>query len=480
MAAQNPGLDPANLNYYGADPADVADYQKSLQESVDALQARYANPNWFNVAAGFLKPQLGGFAASLGSAGQAMGENLEKQRESMLPVAQMKAQLAMSKIKMGQSKQAAELVKKIEGQGGVGTPAQIASLEAYTTGPKGVNAALSVGANRATGVSAQEMEQLKSAYEIQKDEATPAPLKQAATKFIADITARMGAMTGGNQPKSEVAPVPVPVPVGTPVAAPVPTPVPTPVPAGSLENLGGAATEGASATTEQGLKNKDRLAGMTHLTELGAETERNTPQYNALAGIYPYFKDPGVKQIMGKFDQGTWDSIIQSMLKGQNQSGAIQEAITRVSPSVEKQYPGTVDKLQQIFGVAAQQQLFVNNTTAHPTVTTQNVEKQVTFGPTDSSETAAKKTILSLHAMQRDPMHKAIAQKLYDQGKGLIDIRKSEEYKKYNDNWGTLHQQLQQRDSPTDVYPGLRSYSPAAPGKSSLETTLRARAAKQP
>jgi hypothetical protein len=111
MATQNPGLDPANLNYYGADPADVADYQKSLQESVDALQARYANPNWFNVAAGFLKPQLGGFAASLGSAGQAMGENLEKQRESMLPVAQMKAQLALSKIRMGQSKQAAGIAE---------------------------------------------------------------------------------------------------------------------------------------------------------------------------------------------------------------------------------------------------------------------------------------------------------------------------------------------------------------------------------
>ena len=109
MATQNPGLDPANLNYYGADPADVADYQKSLQESVDALQARYANPNWFNVAAGFLKPQLGGFAASLGSAGQAMGENLEKQRESALPVAQMKAQLAMSKIKMGQGKTAEQV-----------------------------------------------------------------------------------------------------------------------------------------------------------------------------------------------------------------------------------------------------------------------------------------------------------------------------------------------------------------------------------
>lgn len=111
MAAQNPGLDPSNLNYYGANPEDVADYQKSLQESVEALQARYANPNWFNVAAGFLKPQLGGFAASLGSAGQALGENLEKQRESMLPVAQMKAQLALSKIRMGQAKQAAGIAE---------------------------------------------------------------------------------------------------------------------------------------------------------------------------------------------------------------------------------------------------------------------------------------------------------------------------------------------------------------------------------
>ena len=111
MAAQNPGLDPSNLNYYGANPEDVQAYQDALKESVDALQARYANPNWFNVAAGFLKPQLGGFAASLGSAGQAMGENLEKQRESMLPVAQMKAQLAMSKIKMGQSKQAAAIAE---------------------------------------------------------------------------------------------------------------------------------------------------------------------------------------------------------------------------------------------------------------------------------------------------------------------------------------------------------------------------------
>jgi len=65
----------------------------ALESAMKSLQQRYENPNWFNVAAGFFKPQLGGFAASLGSASQALGENLEKQRENELPIAAMRAQL---------------------------------------------------------------------------------------------------------------------------------------------------------------------------------------------------------------------------------------------------------------------------------------------------------------------------------------------------------------------------------------------------
>ncbi len=106
--------DPSKINPYGAPSADVEEYQRSLEDSVRALEQRYAQPNWFNVAAGFLKPQLGGFSASLGSAAQAMGENVEKQRESQLPIAQMRAQLAASKIAMGQNKTAADMVKEHE------------------------------------------------------------------------------------------------------------------------------------------------------------------------------------------------------------------------------------------------------------------------------------------------------------------------------------------------------------------------------
>ena len=46
-----------------------------------------------------------------------MGENLEKQREAQLPIAQMRSQLAMSKAVMGQNKQGADLLKDWEGRG---------------------------------------------------------------------------------------------------------------------------------------------------------------------------------------------------------------------------------------------------------------------------------------------------------------------------------------------------------------------------
>lgn len=97
MATESPLT---TVSTYGAAPEDIAAWQKAQEAGIKALEQRYANPNWFNVAAGFLKPQLGGFAASLGSASQAMGETVEKERESQLPIAKMRAELAASRIGM--------------------------------------------------------------------------------------------------------------------------------------------------------------------------------------------------------------------------------------------------------------------------------------------------------------------------------------------------------------------------------------------
>lgn len=81
------------VNPAGMSSEDVGSQMQILKDATESLAARYENPNWFNVAAGFFKPQLGGFTASLGSAAQAMGENVEQQRANILPVASMRAEL---------------------------------------------------------------------------------------------------------------------------------------------------------------------------------------------------------------------------------------------------------------------------------------------------------------------------------------------------------------------------------------------------
>ena len=122
--------DPSKINPAGASQADLDEYQKSLDAQIKALEQRYANPNYFKVAAGFLKPQLGGFFASLGSASEALGENIEQQRAAELPIAQMRSQLAQSKILTGQNKTVADMVAEYRASGQPLTPEFVAKVNA--------------------------------------------------------------------------------------------------------------------------------------------------------------------------------------------------------------------------------------------------------------------------------------------------------------------------------------------------------------
>lgn len=100
------------INPTGLTADNLATYQQTLQDAMDSLQQRYANPNWFNVAAGFFKPQLGGFGASLGSAAQAMGENVEKQRQSEIPIAAMRAEMGRVGLVQQQKNTANQLMQQ--------------------------------------------------------------------------------------------------------------------------------------------------------------------------------------------------------------------------------------------------------------------------------------------------------------------------------------------------------------------------------
>lgn len=112
---------PQEYNFAGGlgkvNPAEMPEesiqkYRDTLDEQVKALQQRYAQPNWFKVAAGFAKPQLGGFVASLGSAAEAMGENIEQQRAQELPISQMKVQIEQANMLLGQKQKQNEIYQE--------------------------------------------------------------------------------------------------------------------------------------------------------------------------------------------------------------------------------------------------------------------------------------------------------------------------------------------------------------------------------
>tara|TARA_R110000868_G_scaffold8513_1_gene44033 strand:- start:11972 stop:13558 length:1587 start_codon:yes stop_codon:yes gene_type:complete len=109
---------PLDISKWNAAGDEVSAIKDAKQQALDAqeklvqsLEARYANPNYFKVAAGFLKPQLGGFSASLGSASEAMGENVEAQRAIAPTIERMRAEVAQGRIGMETNKEQARAIK---------------------------------------------------------------------------------------------------------------------------------------------------------------------------------------------------------------------------------------------------------------------------------------------------------------------------------------------------------------------------------
>jgi len=92
-------VDSSKLNlagYYDKEHPEIAnsidEFIDQRKKFADSLEERYKNPNWFKVAAGLAKPQLGGFMASLGSGAEALGDWQEQQRAVAPTIAKMRAE----------------------------------------------------------------------------------------------------------------------------------------------------------------------------------------------------------------------------------------------------------------------------------------------------------------------------------------------------------------------------------------------------
>lgn len=115
-------LDVSKINPVGI--GKVPEITSAHQQALDAqdkliksLEARYAQPNWFKVAAGFAKPQLGGFAASLGSAAEAMGQNVEAQRAMAPTVERMRAEVATGRLGLAGKTEQSRAIEEYDTKG---------------------------------------------------------------------------------------------------------------------------------------------------------------------------------------------------------------------------------------------------------------------------------------------------------------------------------------------------------------------------
>lgn len=175
-------INPADLE---TDPKLRQLKQEAMQAQLDyaqSLENRYRNPNWFKVAAGFGKPQLGGFFASLGSANEALGEWQEQQRSIAPAVARMRAEIAGQQIGYGQAQKASEIIQKGAQRPSGPTPQESADVERLTGGAKGSSAAYFAAKQaRLAAIAAairnnKDIAELKTLYD-------PSEVDEAIVKF---------------------------------------------------------------------------------------------------------------------------------------------------------------------------------------------------------------------------------------------------------------------------------------------------------
>jgi hypothetical protein len=83
---------------------------KASNDYAQSLEDRFRDPNYFKVAAGFAKPQLGGFVASLGSAFEALGDYREQQKAIQPSIARIRAETAAGQLGYSQRQKQSELL----------------------------------------------------------------------------------------------------------------------------------------------------------------------------------------------------------------------------------------------------------------------------------------------------------------------------------------------------------------------------------
>lgn len=325
----------------GTETAVTEQFQKAMKAQDDyanALERRFIQPNWFNVAAGFAKPQLGGFLASLGSASEALGEQEEAQRAIAPTVARMRAEVAAGQlgfeqrttqkkmfddIKAGKLPMDEQTLQKL-GEFGTETDIYKSAKDYFETQSKRQNQVINAL------IAQKDLTGLYAEFGVDWVNSQIDQIRKRFPNLEVPPGYRPSAEGAPTSAAPSAAPGPVTAP-GATVSASAP-PVAEPAPP-AIQGAPGASNLPRAAQVEAGSQETAKKIELTRKTndELSAQANQGARLYEAASTVYKAAAKPSLQKAFGLFERGDALGVIGRALEHQNVSDVLADVRQQIT-----------------------------------------------------------------------------------------------------------------------------------------------------
>lgn len=467
-----PDISKQNYAGVGEDPSITEANQKLIkarEEAADALEKRFAQPNWFKIAAGFAKPQLGGFTASLGSAAEAAGDWQEQQRAVAPTIAMMRAQTAAQQVGVEQKLKGQQLFKDLLANPNDKPLDKIAQIGKYDS--------------ELARVAQERFGNLRGVFsDIVRAKELGMSRAQLEAKYGKYFVDQVYNSEVGNVPNQNAAPAAIAAP-----AAASATSKPAPANAVNAGNaaLAVAGLEPAPHKNElverlerqnktqpeskgqdwassnyhveppprgnmpletylsQQEKNRDQSRNeSTALNQLVSQDQNFTGRRENLKRVVNLLTDSDVRDYATRAAPNELTALVNAAATSNTSPDFLRSMIEKSNFVKPGEDPKKVAKFQEYIQSLAREQQFINNTTANSTNAKFGMEQSAGIQQATLPSAANRYALEELHKMQRLATLSGLVQPYVEQGYGWNDALNSKRVQDYTKDWTDVHNRI--------------------------------------
>ena len=456
-------------------------YQEAMKQRkalADALEQRYAQPNLYNVAAGFLKPQLGGFGASLGSASQAMGENVEQQRAIAPTIAQMRAEIAAQEVPLNQRYKANKLLDNAVKKPGGMTSEDVATIANYDAGlgkiaqEKFQNQTSTLN-NMLNAIKAGESKtELYSKFPkdfVDLHYESLVKMVPGRDKSSSNVPgtgngkppgAGAAVVGGSNNVPAGTKPA---APSGNANVAPQPSPFSRETPNPELARQVAGASAGTNEKQDWAnpnytvapppmQPNDTQVSYLERMNQNRDQTRKDLAELSYvpkdqnfvarrenLVKMADLLGDRDVREFAKRGSQNELASIVAAALSSDTPPDAVANMVRKSNFITPMDSDAKVKKFQEYIQALAREQAVVNNLIKNPTNQKFGMETAASIQQGTQPAAAFRLIMEELHKMQRQSVMPGLMQPYADAGYGMADALNSQRVRDYERDWNRVH-----------------------------------------